>query len=45
MLEAFVNHVETWKRVLVDFRPAAKAAAESKAAEGASFGAEGFMKV
>ena len=45
MLEAFVNYVETWRRILVDFRPVAKAAAESKAVESPSFGSAGFMQV
>ena len=45
MLEAFVNHAETWRRILVDFRPVAKAAAESKSAESPSFGSARFMQV
>ncbi len=44
-LEAFVNQAETWRRLLADFRPAAKAAAESKAAEKLSFGSSDFMQV
>ena len=43
-LEALVNQAETWRRLLADFRPAAKAAAE-QAAEGPSFGAGGFVQV
>ena len=45
MLEAFVNNAETWRRLHVDFRPAAKAAAESAAAESQSLGSSGFMAV
>ena len=44
-IEAFVNNAETWRRLLVDFRPAAKAAAESTAAESQSFGSSNFMAV
>jgi hypothetical protein len=43
-LEALVNLAETWRRLLADFRPAAKAAAEASA-EAPSFGAGGFMQV
>ena len=43
-LEAFVNNAETWRRLLVDFRPAAKAA-EQSGAEKPSFGTTGFMQV
>jgi len=44
-LEAFVNQAELWRRLLSDFRPAAKAASE-RAAEGKpSFGSTGFMQV
>jgi hypothetical protein len=39
-----VNQAETWRRLLADFRPAAKAAAEA-AAEEPSFGAGGFVQV
>ena len=43
-LEAHVNLAETWRRMLSDFRPIAKAAAES--AEAApQFGASGFVQV
>ena len=45
ILEAFVNNAETWRRLLVDFRPAAKAAAEGAAADKPSFGSSGFMPV
>ena len=45
MLEAFVNNAETWRRLLVDFRPVAKTAAESAAAESPSLGSSGFMPV
>ena len=44
-LEAFVNQAETWRRLLADFRPVAKAAAEGRAAEHQSFGSSEFMKV
>ena len=43
-LEALVNQAETWRRLLADFRPAAKAAAE-EAAESSSFGTGGFVQV
>jgi len=43
-LEELVNLAETWRRLLADFRPAAKAAAESAEAE-PGFGANGFMQV
>jgi len=44
-LEALVNHAETWRRLLTDFRPAAKAAAERAESESPSFGSTGFMQV
>ncbi len=44
-LEAFVNQVETWRRLLADFRPIAKTAAEGAAGEKPSFGSSGFMPV
>ena len=44
-LEAFVNNAETWRRLLVDFRPAAKAAAENAAAESQSLGSSGLIPV
>jgi len=43
-LEALVNLAETWRRLLADFRPAAKAAAE-RAEEVPQFGANGFVQV
>ena len=43
-LEALVNQAETWRRLLADFRPAAKAAAEA-AAEEPTFGTGGFVQV
>ena len=43
-LESFVNQVETWRRLLADFRVAAKAA-ESEEAESATLGSAGFMQV
>ncbi|MBR2839559.1 MAG: type III secretion system chaperone [Kiritimatiellae bacterium] len=44
-LEVFVNQVETWRRLLADFRPVAAAAAESAATESPSLGSAGFMQV
>ena len=44
-LEEFVNQVETWRRLLADFRPVAKAAAKSEAEKGPAFGSSGFMQV
>ena len=44
-LEAFVNNAEMWRRLLADFRPVAKAAAEHAEAELPSFGSNGFMQV
>ena len=44
MLEAFVNQAETWRRLLADFRPVAKAAAEHTA-EAPVFGTNGFVQV
>ena len=43
-LEALVNLAETWHRLLADFRPVAKAAAEG-ADEAPQFGANGFVQV
>lgn len=43
-LEELVNMSETWRRLLADFRPAAKAAAE-RSAEAPQFGANGFVQV
>ena len=43
-LEAHVNLAETWRRMLSDFRPIAKAAAES-AEDAPQFGASGFVQV
>ena len=43
-LEALVNLAETWRRLLADFRPVAKAAAE-RADEAPQFGAHGFFQV
>jgi len=43
-LEELVNLSETWRRLLADFRPVAKAAAERT--DGVSqFGANGFVQV
>ena len=43
-LEALVNLAETWRRLLADFRPVAKAAAE-RTEELPQFGANGFVQV
>ena len=43
-LEAHVNLAETWRRLLADFRPVAKAAAE-RVEESPQFGANGFVQV
>ena len=43
-LEAFVNLAETWRRLLADFRPVAKAAAE-RVESVPDFGASGFVQV
>ena len=43
-LEAFVNLAETWRRLLADYRPVAKAAAE-RGEDAPSFGASGFVQV
>ena len=43
-LEALVNLAETWRRLLADFRPVAKAAAEH-GGEAPHFGASGFVQV
>jgi len=43
-LEALVNLAETWRRLLADFRPVAKAAAE-RSEELPQFGADGFVQV
>jgi len=43
-LEALVNLAERWRRLIADFRPIAKVAAEAFA-EVPSFGAGGFMQV
>lgn len=44
-LEEFVNTAETWRRLLSDFRPAAKAAAEQSEATASSFDTSSFMQV
>jgi hypothetical protein len=44
-LETFVNTAETWRRLLADFRPMAKASAEHSESERPSFGSTGFMQV
>ena len=44
-IESLVNTAEVWRKMLDDFRPAAKDATESADAESPSFGASGFMPV
>ena len=44
-IESLVNTAEIWRKMLDDFRPAAKAAAAQAASEGLSFGAPDFMQV
>ena len=44
-IEALVNQAETWRRLLADFRPAAKAAADRAESESPSFGSSEFMQV
>ena len=44
ILEAIVNYAETWRKLLEDFRPAAKAAAEIAESERVSFGSPEFMQ-
>ena len=44
VLESFVNLAETWRQLLADFRPVAKAAAEQEV-ETSLFGAQGFVQV
>jgi hypothetical protein len=44
-LETFVNQTETWRRLLSDFRPIAKTAAEKAKDNDSSLGASGFMQV
>ena len=43
-LEVLVNLAETWRRLLADFRPVAKAAAE-RVEDELQFGASGFVQV
>ena len=43
-LEALINLAETWRRLLADFRPVAKVAAE-RVDEAPQFGANGFVQV
>ena len=43
-LESFVNQVETWRRLLADYRPIAKASTERAKEEQPPFGMSGFMK-
>jgi len=42
--QSLVNMAETWRRLLADFRPVAKAAAE-RTEELPQFGANGFVQV
>ena len=44
-IESLVNTAEVWRKMLDDFRPAAKAAAEGADAEEPLLGASGFMQV
>ena len=44
-IETFVNQTETWRRLLIDFRPAAEAAAKKDEADSSSFGSNGFIQV
>ena len=44
-IESLVNTAEVWRRMLDDFRPAARAATEGAEAGSPSFGASGFMQV
>lgn len=44
-IEALVNTAEVWRRMLSDFRPVAKAAADSAKEAELSFGSTGFMQV
>ena len=44
-LEGFVNNAEAWRRLLADFRPVAKAAAEHAAEDRPSLDSSGFMQV
>ena len=44
-IEALVNTAEVWRKMLDDFRPVAKAAAEGADAEEPLLGASGFMQV
>ena len=43
-LEALINLAETWRQILADYRPVAKAAAE-RVEEAPTFGANGFVQV
>ena len=44
-IESLVNTAEVWRKMREDFRPAAKAAAESAETAAPSFGSAGFMQV
>ena len=44
-LEGFVNNAEAWRRLLADFRPVAKAAAEHAAEDRPPLDSRGFMQV
>ena len=44
-IESLVNTAEIWRKMLDDFRPAAKVAAEKADAETPSFGSASFMQV
>jgi len=44
-IETIVNHAETWRKLLADFRPVAKEAAKHAGSGNPSFGSSGFMQV
>ena len=44
-IESLVNEAEVWRKMLEDFRPVAKTAAERSETEVPSFGSTGFMQV
>ena len=44
-IESLVNTAEVWRKMLDDFRPAAKAASEKAEVAAPSFGSAGFMQV
>ena len=44
-IESLVNTAEIWRKMLADFRPPGKTAAESAGTSAPSFGSTGFMQV